>query len=126
MAITHALARPLIAAMFVTGGVDSLRNPESKVAVDACRKVAPDYPACALLEANVLKKLGKEKEALAAYDRAIKLAQKIDPDVKGKRNDLSGSGSGSGAVAPAVADKDDPAAEYKAEAPTAAKSDPEP
>jgi putative oxidoreductase len=31
MAITHALARPLLAAMFVTGGVDALRNPESKV-----------------------------------------------------------------------------------------------
>jgi uncharacterized membrane protein YphA (DoxX/SURF4 family) len=30
MAITHALARPLIAAMFVTGGVDSLRHPEAK------------------------------------------------------------------------------------------------
>ena len=97
------------------------RYPESKVAVDACRKVAPEYPACALLEANVLKKLGKEDEALAAYDRAIKLAQKIDPEVKGKRNDLAGSGSGSGTLAPAVADKEDPAAEYKAEAPAADK-----
>jgi tetratricopeptide (TPR) repeat protein len=97
--------------------------PESKVAIDACRKVAPEYPACALLEANVLKKLGKEEEALVAYDRAVKLAQKIDPDVKGKRNDLSGSGSGSGALAPAVAEKDDPAAEYKGDAPVAAKRD---
>ena len=97
------------------------RYPESKVAVDACRKVAPEYPACALLEANVLKKLGKEEEALAAYDRAIKLAQAIDPEVKGKRNDLSGSGSGSGST-PAVADKDDPAAEYR-EAPVAATPD---
>jgi arylsulfatase A-like enzyme/tetratricopeptide (TPR) repeat protein len=99
------------------------RYKESKVAVDACRKVAPEYPACALLEANVLKKLGHEEEALAAYDRAIKLAQKIDPGVKGKRNDLAGSGSGSGAVAPAVAEKDDPAAEYKGEPPVAAKHD---
>jgi tetratricopeptide (TPR) repeat protein len=99
------------------------RYPESKDAVDACRKVAPEYPACALLEANVLKKLGKEEEALVAYDRAIALAQKIDPAVKGKRNDLQGSGSGSGAVAPAVAEKDDPAAEYKAEAPAADKPD---
>jgi arylsulfatase A-like enzyme/tetratricopeptide (TPR) repeat protein len=76
------------------------RFDESKVAVDTCRKMAPEYPACALLEANVLKKLGKEQEALAAYDNAIALAQKIDPDVKGKRNDLSGSGSGSGDVTP--------------------------
>jgi arylsulfatase A-like enzyme/tetratricopeptide (TPR) repeat protein len=97
------------------------RYPESKVAVDACRKAAPEYPACALLEANVLKKLGKEQEALAAYDKAIKLAQAVDPEVKGKRNDLSGSGSGSGAL-PEVADKDDPAAEYR-EAPVAAKPD---
>jgi tetratricopeptide (TPR) repeat protein len=60
------------------------RYPEAHTDVEACRKLAPDYPACALLEANVLKKLGKEEEALAAYDTAVKLAQAIDPAVKGK------------------------------------------
>src|SRR3954463_5144872 len=39
MAITHALARPMLAAMFVTGGVDSLRHPESKV--PTAESVAP-------------------------------------------------------------------------------------
>ncbi|MFN7144872.1 MAG: sulfatase-like hydrolase/transferase, partial [Myxococcota bacterium] len=45
------------------------RFPESAEVVDECRLLAPRYPGCALLEANVLKKLGKEAEA-----------QEIDPD----------------------------------------------
>src|SRR5580698_10640542 len=31
MSISHRTARPLLSAIFITGGMDALRNPESKV-----------------------------------------------------------------------------------------------
>jgi tetratricopeptide (TPR) repeat protein len=49
------------------------RYEEAQAAVDTCRELAPEYPACAMLEANVLKRLGKEDEAQAAYQRALRL-----------------------------------------------------
>lgn len=39
-----------------------------------CERVAPRYAPCVMLEANVLKKLGKEQEAQAAYTRAMAMA----------------------------------------------------
>ncbi len=39
MTLVRRLARPLLASMFVTGGVDSLRNPAQKV--PAADPVAP-------------------------------------------------------------------------------------
>jgi tetratricopeptide (TPR) repeat protein len=50
------------------------RFPEAKETVDECRALAPQYAGCALLEANVLKKLGKEAEAQAAFERAKRLS----------------------------------------------------
>jgi tetratricopeptide (TPR) repeat protein len=50
------------------------RWPEAKAAVDACLAAAPSHAGCTLLDANVLKKLGREDEALAAFSRAQALA----------------------------------------------------
>lgn len=49
------------------------RFPESLDEVLRCRKLDPRYPACAMLEANALKKLGREKEAYTAYEAALAL-----------------------------------------------------
>jgi tetratricopeptide (TPR) repeat protein len=49
------------------------RFPEAETEVDACLALAPTYPACAMLRANTLKRLGREAEALAAYQRALEL-----------------------------------------------------
>ncbi len=58
------------------------RFEEAHDSVAACIEAAPSYPACAMLEANVLKKLGRDKEAEAAFQRAIELA---DGRATGKR-----------------------------------------
>src|SRR5262249_5922644 len=55
------------------------RYDDAKKAVDECRAFAPAYAGCAMLEANVLKKLGQEKEAYAAYERALALAGEAPP-----------------------------------------------
>ena len=47
---------------------------EALESVTACTGAAPSYPACAMLEANVLKKLGRDEEAEAAFQRAVELA----------------------------------------------------
>lgn len=52
------------------------RYPESSAVVDECRLLAPRYAGCALLEANVLKKLGRDEEARAAYALAMELAKR--------------------------------------------------
>lgn len=49
------------------------RFPEAEIEVDACMALAPTYPACAMLRANTLKRLGKQQEALEAYRRALEL-----------------------------------------------------
>lgn len=51
------------------------RYAEAAQVVDECRLLARRDAGCALLEANVLKKLGKEAEAQAAYERAVELAK---------------------------------------------------
>jgi putative oxidoreductase len=43
MAIARRLARPLLASIFIYGGIDAVRNPASKVA--AADKVVADVPA---------------------------------------------------------------------------------
>lgn len=55
------------------------RYEDAKKRVDECRAFAPAYAGCAMLEANVLKKLGQEKEAYAAYELALKLAGEVPP-----------------------------------------------
>lgn len=47
---------------------------EAAIAVGECRSLAPAYPGCAMLEANVLKKQGRDAEATAAYEEALRLA----------------------------------------------------
>ncbi len=51
------------------------RFDEARTAVDECRAAATGYPACAMLEANVLKKLGLDAEAEQAFQRAVELAE---------------------------------------------------
>jgi len=50
------------------------RFEEAHVRVQECRQLAPGYPGCALLEANVLKKLGQDAAAQAAFGAARELA----------------------------------------------------
>lgn len=55
------------------------RYDEANKRVTECRAFAPTYAGCAMLEANVLKKLGHEKEAYAAYENALALAGETPP-----------------------------------------------
>lgn len=52
------------------------RYDEADRAVADCEALAPAYPGCAMLKANVLKKLGRDAEAEAAYRRALALVGK--------------------------------------------------
>ncbi|MEE2752215.1 MAG: sulfatase-like hydrolase/transferase [Myxococcota bacterium] len=40
-----------------------------------CRQLAPSYPGCALLAANILKKLGQDEQAATAFETAKDLAR---------------------------------------------------
>lgn len=63
------------------------RYPEAKTAVDDCRALAPQYAGCAMLEANVLEKLGRHSDAVAAYKLAMSMAgqePKADPQAPPK------------------------------------------
>ena len=55
------------------------RYPEAGQVVADCRSVAPAYAGCAMLEANVLDKLGRAEEAQRAYRRALGLAGQAVP-----------------------------------------------
>ena len=56
MAITHRLARPMLAAMFVSGGVDSLRNPEAKASTaDAVAQKVADAAGVSADTATLVK-----------------------------------------------------------------------
>jgi len=48
---------------------------KAETAVRSCREMAPKYPACAMLIANVLKRLGRAEEAQVAYEQALKLVE---------------------------------------------------
>lgn len=52
------------------------------VTVSRCRTLSPRYPGCAMLAANVLKKLGKNEEAQRTYHDALRLAgqEKANPE----------------------------------------------
>jgi tetratricopeptide (TPR) repeat protein len=67
------------------------RYDQAKAAIDTCRELAPEYPACAMLEANVLKKLGRDAEAEAAFHHAVELA---DGRAAGKRVEGSAAAEG--------------------------------
>jgi arylsulfatase A-like enzyme/Flp pilus assembly protein TadD len=51
------------------------RYDEAKRVIDECRQVAPTYPECALLDANALKKLGRDAEAKQAFQEALALKE---------------------------------------------------
>lgn len=55
------------------------RFPEALSELEDCRTLAPAYSGCALLEANTLKKLGRDAEALEALARARKLQGAASP-----------------------------------------------
>lgn len=58
----------------------NLKNyTEAAKEVQSCRTLAPNYVGCALLEANVLKKLGRDADAQRAFERAKALAQTPSP-----------------------------------------------
>jgi tetratricopeptide (TPR) repeat protein len=49
------------------------RFDDAHEAITICRALGPSYPACAMLEANILKRLGREQEAKIAYEHALEL-----------------------------------------------------
>lgn len=55
------------------------RYDEAGVRVRDCMTLAPEYPGCAMLDANVLKKQGKSDLAQAQYERALALAGETAP-----------------------------------------------
>lgn len=65
------------------------RYAEAKKAVDLCVELDLEYAACAMLNANVLNRLGKKDEAKVEYQRALKLAgQEVKPQpVDGDNSD---------------------------------------
>ena len=42
-------------------------------------ELAPDYPGCVMLYANVLKKLGEDDKAVETYHRALAMANQSPP-----------------------------------------------
>lgn len=52
------------------------KYPEAMATVQTCRTMAPEYPPCALLEANTLVKLGRREEGEAAFEKAKALVGK--------------------------------------------------
>ena len=66
------------------------RYPEAAKKVDACIAERSDYPGCMMLKANVLKKLGKEAEAQAAYLEALKMVGQNPASATGQQ-DLPGA-----------------------------------
>lgn len=58
------------------------RFEEAAAIVAQCREMAPTYPGCAMLEANVLQQQGLPDRARAAYELAMALAGKDVPPEK--------------------------------------------
>jgi arylsulfatase A-like enzyme/tetratricopeptide (TPR) repeat protein len=71
----HSMAQ----ALFNLGKFD-----ESAKVLTQCFELNDQYPGCAMLWANVLKKQGKDDEAKVAYERAMKLHQSA-PKPRGRR-----------------------------------------
>ena len=65
MTLVRRLARPCLASMFVTGGLDALRNPEPKV--PAADPVAPPI-------AEKLPYLPEDTEQLVRINGAVQVA----------------------------------------------------
>lgn len=56
------------------------RFDEARVAVDRCLELAPTYPACVMLLANVLHKQGEPERAKEVYREALALVNQAPPD----------------------------------------------
>ncbi|MFH1467431.1 MAG: sulfatase-like hydrolase/transferase [Pseudomonadota bacterium] len=56
------------------------RYEQAEAEVDTCLELAPTYPACAMLRANILKRLGRQEEAVAAYRFALQLVGQEDAE----------------------------------------------
>jgi Flp pilus assembly protein TadD len=52
------------------------RYAEADPVVDECMALAPEYPACAMLKANTLAKLGRRADAEAAYRHALEVGSR--------------------------------------------------
>lgn len=65
MTVVRRIARPLLAAMFVTGGVDALRNPAARAA--KAEKVAPTLN-------RLVPQLPEDTETLVRLNGAVQLA----------------------------------------------------
>ena len=79
MTLSRAVARPLLASMFISGGLDSVRHPETKVAAaqgvtDQLRTVVPSLPkdTATLVRFNGMVQLGAG--VMLATGRAPRLA----------------------------------------------------
>jgi arylsulfatase A-like enzyme/Flp pilus assembly protein TadD len=55
------------------------RYDEAHAAVMACVTERPNYPGCVMLQANTLKKMGRDDEAYTVYTRALELAKHPPP-----------------------------------------------
>lgn len=64
------------------------RYDEANEAVNACITVAPANANCAMMQANVLNKLGRKPEAEAAYARALELRKLEQADAMVQKNPL--------------------------------------
>ena len=73
MTISRHVARPLLASIFVVGGVDALRNPESKVpaAEDVAEPVASKLPGLGGMDTEQLVRLNGGVQAAAGTLLAI-------------------------------------------------------
>ena len=56
------------------------RYDAAQAGVLRCMELAPTYPHCVMLYANVLKKLGEEEKAVEVYHEALALANQAPPD----------------------------------------------
>lgn len=56
------------------------RYDESAAVVERCMELAPTYPHCVMLYANVLQKLGQEERAVEVYHEALALAKQEPPE----------------------------------------------
>ena len=52
------------------------RYEDAWAEVEQCRKLAPRYPACVMLAANILKRRGKSAQAQKTYEEALRLAER--------------------------------------------------
>ncbi len=78
---SHEPPHPLTAHSQAQALYNLKRFNESREAVDRCLALAPTYPACVMLLANVLHRQGEEDEAQKVYREALALVNQEPPPV---------------------------------------------